>query len=581
MRSRKFISFALALVLLAFSIIPVQIASAATRLPFTDVSRKSWYYHAVSVCWTEKILIGVSDTKFEPASYVTREMAAQIIYRIAGGEPVDYEPIYDDVPENKWYTDAILWDTREGLARGVRGATATSGPRFGVGELTTREQIMTFLYRLEGRPATTGDASVYADANQISLYAMDAMIWAAEEHILVGDLSHWKLYLRPRDNCTRAELAQILLRYLHPEERIEYTPPEPPETTPEPPPDTVPIYSQTPLPLTGKATINGVRVPQLYGSTANVPVTAALLQAGDLVRFWSDAAVSTTDSDGTYSCTVRLGGKSFQYTDGVGGAVYDGTDWYLPCRDFPKAFGYSEYLDSKENHVFYTPLPNVNAIPSGRSVPVLMYHAVGEPFSGGIPELFVTKASLEAQLNYIKQNGFSAIGFEDLPRLSSYRKPVILTFDDGYLDNYTILFPLLKKYNLKATIFIFPNNIGKNRNFLTWDMVREMSDSGLVSFQSHTMSHSNLDSLSAAQQQTELAESKRIITEKTGKECFVLCFPSGKYNNTTLQLARQYYRFALKMNGNLYVTVGDPYRIPRYYVSRYTSLTSFIGMITH
>ena len=201
--------------------------------------------------------------------------------------------------------------------------------------------------------------------------------------------------------------------------------------------------------------------------------------------------------------------------------------------------------------------------------------------STGITELFVSAANLEAQLKYIKQNGFSAIWFEDLPKLSSYQKPVILTFDDGYKDNYTVLFPLLKKYNVKATIFIFPNNIGTNNNFLTWDMVREMQASGLVSFQSHTMSHSDLNSLSEAKQRTELEESKRIITEKTGRECFVLCYPSGKYNNTTLYLAKQSYLFGIKMNGNLYTTGTNRFLVPRYYVARSTSLSAFASMITH
>ena len=98
---------------------------------------------------------------------------------------------------------------------------------------------------------------------------------------------------------------------------------------------------------------------------------------------------------------------------------------------------------------------------------------------------------------------------------------------------------------------------------------------------SHTMSHSQLDQLSEKKQQWELAESQRIITAKTGKQCCVLCFPSGKYNSTTLKLAQQYYLFSIKMNGNLYITGTNRYLIPRYYVSRSTTLAGFAAMIRH
>ena len=677
MKTKRLVSLLLALILFACSAVPAQAADQPAELPFTDVPKDAWYYHAVSVCWSEGILQGVSETKFDPSASVTREMVAMILYRIAGGEPVPYEPIFSDVPEGAWYSDAIIWDYQQGLVKGVKPATETAPAVFGLGRLTTREQIMTFLYRLAGEPELTGSLSAYQDAGLVSGYAKNAMTWATQEYILLGNLQHYRLYLRPQDNCTRAELAQILLRYLHPEERKEFNPPPLAETpvklsgkatinTTQVPqlygtnagvaatsalikasdlklfwPDVTlkqktsngkytctvrlggktfqytnetggaafdgddwylpcrdfPIafgyteyldssenhvfYTKPLVKLSGKATINGIAVPQLYGQTSGVAVTSAMLKSSDLKLFWSDATCTKTASNGKLVCTVRLGGKVFQYTNGTDGVLYDGKDWYLPCRAFPKAFGYSEYLDSKENHVFYTPLPDVSKIPSGRKVPVLMYHATGEPFSGGITELFVSAANLEAQLKYIKQNGFSAIWFEDLPKLSSYQKPVILTFDDGYKDNYTVLFPLLKKYNVKATIFIFPNNIGTNNNFLTWDMVREMQASGLVSFQSHTMSHSDLDSLSEAKQRTELEESKRIITEKTGRECFVLCYPSGKYNNTTLYLAKQSYLFGIKMNGNLYTTGTNRFLVPRYYVARSTSLSAFASMITH
>lgn len=88
----------------------------------------------------------------------------------------------------------------------------------------------------------------------------------------------------------------------------------------------------------------------------------------------------------------------------------------------------------------------------GRQVPVLMYHAVGDD-CWGEEHLFVRPAELEQQLQYLSENGYETIFFEDLAHLERYEKPVILTFDDGYDDNYTLLLPLLQKYHMKATIF--------------------------------------------------------------------------------------------------------------------------------
>ena len=78
----------------------------------------------------------------------------------------------------------------------------------------------------------------------------------------------------------------------------------------------------------------------------------------------------------------------------------------------------------------------------------------------GEEHLFVRPAELEQQLQYLSENGYETIFFEDLAHLERYEKPVILTFDDGYDDNYTLLLPLLQKYHMKATIFMIAGDIG-------------------------------------------------------------------------------------------------------------------------
>ena len=160
-------------------------------------------------------------------------------------------------------------------------------------------------------------------------------------------------------------------------------------------------------------------------------------------------------------------------------------------------------------------------------MPVLMYHAVSDE-TWGVTELFVRPSEMEAQLQYLQENGFTPIFFSDLSHVEDFEKPVLLTFDDGYKNNYEELFPLLQKYNMKATIFVVTGNLDKNPNFLTWDQAREMVQSGLVAIESHTVTHPDLDVQSRERQLQELEESQAKILEEIGIPSQVLCFSHGQ-----------------------------------------------------
>lgn len=252
---------------------------------------------------------------------------------------------------------------------------------------------------------------------------------------------------------------------------------------------------------------------------------------------------------------------------------------FLPFDELIAAMDCPLYVDEDTGVHYYTPSARRFEIPQGVNVPVLMYHAVSDEM-WGIEELFVSPSDMEEQLAYIVDNGYDAIWFEDLSHLEDYDKPVILTFDDGYEDNYTNLFPLLQKYGVKATIFVIGSAPNNQQHMATEKQIREMSTSGLVSIQSHTYTHPDLDGLGYDDTQYELAQSKKIITRIAGKEPVVLCYPTGKYNDYTLELGPQYYMFGIKMNGGLYNTSANPFLVNRYYVSRYTDLYSFAAYLS-
>ncbi|MCL1793575.1 MAG: polysaccharide deacetylase family protein [Oscillospiraceae bacterium] len=214
-----------------------------------------------------------------------------------------------------------------------------------------------------------------------------------------------------------------------------------------------------------------------------------------------------------------------------------------------------------------------------KNVPILMYHTSSEQDLGGLPELYVKPSEFEKQLRYLIENGFTLCTFEDYYRLDEIAKPVFITFDDGYRENYTEIFPILKKYNVKMTIFLLFNNI-EAENF-TVDMIKEMSDSGLVKFESHTLSHMDLSVISSNDVllASEIGKSKSKIEEITGKTVIAFAYPAGKFNESVKAKAKEYYMFGLRADLGMHRTDFDLFEIRRIRINRSASLADFINYV--
>lgn len=117
-----------------------------------------------------------------------------------------------------------------------------------------------------------------------------------------------------------------------------------------------------------------------------------------------------------------------------------------------------------------------------RGIPCIMYHNISDD-KGVSPEEF------EKHLELIQKN--YSFKFEEIESLDNKlpKNSILLTFDDGYADNYHNAFPLLKKYNIKATIFLNTAYINRKNFYMNWKQIKEMYESGLVDFQLHTHSH--------------------------------------------------------------------------------------------
>lgn len=147
--------------------------------------------------------------------------------------------------------------------------------------------------------------------------------------------------------------------------------------------------------------------------------------------------------------------------------------------------------------------------------------------------LTTSPQEFEKDLEQIKKEGSTPITLDEFNK--NIANPVILTFDDGYVDFYINAYPLLRKYNFKAVQFVPTSFIGKS-GYLTWTMIEDMQKSGLVSFQAHTVTHPNLTYLPYDQILFEIKTSKKQLEDKLGKPVNFLAYPYGA-NNTLVQFA--------------------------------------------
>lgn len=211
---------------------------------------------------------------------------------------------------------------------------------------------------------------------------------------------------------------------------------------------------------------------------------------------------------------------------------------------FGDIIGPDSNSEVKEKKEIYIPNRETNNL--GIKVPILTYHYVGgnpNPNDKARNSLSVDPFQFEQELGWLAQNGYHTITLEDLyDNLKSGKslppKPIILSFDDGYIDFYYNAYPILRKYNFSAVAFIPTGFIGKPA-YMTWSMIEEISRWGGVEFGSHGVNHKDLASLSELELVRELEESKKVLEEKTHHPVDFLAYPYGSFNQRVVLAARK------------------------------------------
>lgn len=230
-----------------------------------------------------------------------------------------------------------------------------------------------------------------------------------------------------------------------------------------------------------------------------------------------------------------------------------------------------------------------------KDIPILMYHQfVNSKEEGGKIKLFVTKKTLELHFFLLKLFGYKSITFKELDKIGlenrHREKYIIITVDDGYKDNYEILFPLLKKYNMKAVIFYIT---GVDHN--TWTMkecgekrfdlmgkkeVQEMDESGLVEFGGHTLTHPRMPELTNEELIKEIVENKRDIENIIGKEIITFAYPYGHISDRVKKAVKECgYKYSVSTDTGTGIISEDTYDIRRTAIDK-TSLIDFLRKIS-
>ncbi len=203
-----------------------------------------------------------------------------------------------------------------------------------------------------------------------------------------------------------------------------------------------------------------------------------------------------------------------------------------------------------------------------RRAAFLCYHSIAE---GGPPFLSLSPELFERQLAALGRRGWAPGGRPTLDALASGRRlstpQVFLTFDDGYVDNFTSAFPLLREYGWPAIVFVLPDLVDRQAAFawpevkghaaaypqimrsLSWPMVEEMAAAG-IEFGSHTCSHAHLTRLGDEGLRQELHDSRSRVRERLGR-CDVLAYPFGEWDARVADAAAAAgYRFAFSVRND-------------------------------
>ena len=211
--------------------------------------------------------------------------------------------------------------------------------------------------------------------------------------------------------------------------------------------------------------------------------------------------------------------------------------------------------------------------PSG--IPVLMYHKIGDDKDN---DAVIREDLFREQMKFLKDNGYNPLTMDQLydyvvNGTAVPEKPVVLTFDDGYADTYSIVYPIMKEYGFAATVFINPGDVGTR---LTWDQIREMHKNG-ITISNHGFQHIEMGQLSEAKQIENITKAQEALAKEVGiKDNPWFCYPYGDKNEFTDAATKKAgIKMSMAMKSGWAHTGDNPYNILRVWVGNAVDIKHF------
>lgn len=220
-------------------------------------------------------------------------------------------------------------------------------------------------------------------------------------------------------------------------------------------------------------------------------------------------------------------------------------------------------------------------------VPVLMYHQLADPATS-TSRFTVSPDVFAAQLACLRDEGFTTITAGELAAVLADsagelpRRPVVLTFDDGYGDFYSEGLPLLKQHGFTGTIFVTTDWIGETdaaRHMLSWEELAEAARAG-IEIGAHTCKHPRLDQMREKPLRDELSVSRRVLEDRLGVAVRGLAYPFGHSNRKVRRVARELgYSYGYTVGNELATSAACGFALPRLTVRRATTMDDFRRMV--
>ena len=198
-----------------------------------------------------------------------------------------------------------------------------------------------------------------------------------------------------------------------------------------------------------------------------------------------------------------------------------------------------EQDNQEENKEEENKLEYINIAPEEVKIPILMYHSISDDDPNN--NLLVPPSMFEEQMAWLEANEFTSMDLDEaLDSMETGKvpkRPVVITFDDGYSDNYTSAFPSLKNHGLKATFFVITDGVDDGY-YMSSEMLKEMQSDGM-SIQNHTANHLELDKLSREDAYDTIKRGQDFLRNNIGSDANYLCYPVGKYNSETIEIEKE------------------------------------------